>query len=387
MNERPIAVGIDIRLIGKQRTGDEVVFFQLVRELIRRNDKDILYQLFTDETSDDTLAALRLKLGALGRADVEIVSLPARNRFFWNLFVLPWRLFRQPVDVFHTQYILPLFLPKRLKVVTHVHDISFRAHAEWIGWSDRFFLGLFMPRTFTRSDVIVTPSDFTRSEILAYYAVPEERVVVVANAAAEEWFQPIDRGEIERVAALHGLSPGRYFISSSTMQPRKNIPFLIDAFIKAKKRHGLDFPLVLTGNLGGHNIDRSVREKSEEKGIVLVGYVSDAELRALVAGAAAAILPSLYEGFGIPIEEALAVGTPVFASDIPVFREVGKERVRYFDPLLLAPLAETLYTFSIDIPSEKHQTVSVSGGQEAYSWAKSAAKLASLYRVSAGRLW
>jgi hypothetical protein len=108
MNERLITVGIDIRLIGKQRTGDEVVFFQLVRELVRRQDSDIRYELFTDEQSADRLAALRSRLEALGRGDIEIISLPARNRFVWNGWVLPWRLFRHPIDVFHTQYILPL---------------------------------------------------------------------------------------------------------------------------------------------------------------------------------------------------------------------------------------------------------------------------------------
>jgi glycosyltransferase involved in cell wall biosynthesis len=377
--ENRLTVGIDIRLIGKQRTGDEVVFFQLVRSLIRRQDAGIRYELFTDESADDRLAALRLRIEALGREDIEIVSLPSKNRFWWNGAALPSRLWRSPVDVFHTQYILPLWLPRAVKVVTHIHDISFRIHPEWISWKDRFFLSLLMPRTFRRSDRIVVPSEFTRREIMSKYGVPMERIVVVENAAAPEWFLPTPAEEIERVAKEHGLVPGRYIISSGTMQPRKNISFLIAAFHEANRSHPLGLKLALTGNPAGHNVDtQAIREGDET--VVYTGYVPEADLRALVAGAAVYVFPSLYEGFGIPIEEALAQETPVLASDIPVFREVGGDRIAYFDPMKLAPLAETLYTFSIDILSGKREKKPFSGSKQRYSWTKSAEKLALLYR-------
>lgn len=377
--ENVLTVGIDIRLIGKQRTGDEVVFFQLVRQLIRRHDPGIRYELFTDETTDDRLAALRLRLEALGRSDVEIVSLPAKNRFWWNGVALPWRLWHSPVDVFHTQYILPLWLPRSVRVVTHIHDISFRVHPEWIGWKDRFFLSLLIPRTFRRSDRIITPSQFTRGEIVAKYGILEDQIIVIENAAAEEWWQPTSPEEINRVTKKYGIAPNRYFLSSGTMQPRKNIPFLIDAFREAGRNRPTGLKLVLTGNPAGHNVDSRVVETGDDA-IVYTGYVSDADLRALVAGAAAYVFPSLYEGFGIPIEEALAKGTPVLASDIPVFHEVGGDRIAYFDPRALAPLAETLYTFSIDILSAKREKKPFSGTEQRYSWAKSAEKLVQLYR-------
>lgn len=375
-----ITIGIDIRLIGKGRTGDEVVFFQLVRELIRRRDEGIRYELYTDETKDDRLASLHLKLETLGRPDIEIVVLPARNRFTWNAFVLPWRLFRRPVDVFHTQYILPLFLPRRLKVVTHVHDISFRVHPEWVSLVDRFFLAVFIPHAFSRSDRILTPSHFTRDELAKHYDIPKDRIVVVENAAAEEWFQPTSEETIQRVTRKYGVKPQHYFISSGTLQPRKNIPFLIEAFLLALKEHGdFDQALVLTGNPSGHNVDVRTRETGHAR-IIYAGYVSDEDLRSLVAGARAYVFPSLYEGFGIPIEEALAKGTPVLASDIPVFHEVGRDRVGYFDPRTLAPLAKNLYTLSIENSAERLGNKPFSAENRMYSWAKSAARLASLYQ-------
>lgn len=376
--ESTLTVGIDIRLIGKGRTGDEVVFFQLVRELIRRKDAGLRYELFTDESSDDRIAALRLRLEALGRSDVDIVSLSARNRFWWNGIALPWRLFRSPVDIFHTQYILPLLWPRRTKIVTHIHDISFRIHPEWIGWKDRLFLALLIPRTLRRSDRIIAPSEFTRKEIIAQYGVPADRVVVIENAAPEEWFLPTAGEAIERVAKKYGVDPGRYLISSGTMQPRKNIPFLIAAFREANRSRPLGLKLVLTGDPAGHNAD--LRAKAADENIVYPGYVSDVDLQSLVAGAAGYVFPSLYEGFGIPIEEAIAKGTPVLASDIPAFREVGGGRITYFDPVDLASLAETLYTFSIDILSEKAEKKPFSVSDKRYSWVASAEKLALVYR-------
>ncbi len=380
----PLTVGIDIRLIGKQRTGDETVFFQLVRELIRQHASDIRYELYTDEARDDQLAALRLKLDALGREDVHIVSLPAKNRFLWNAIVLPVRLFRHPVDVFHTQYILPLLLPRRLKVVTHIHDVSFYAHPEWIGRSDLFFLRLFLPRTFSRSDCVIVPSEFTRSEVLEYTALPAQRIRMINNAVAEEWYQPISLEMIRAVTARYGLAPYHYFISSGTLQPRKNIPRLIEAFRRAVQTHGLTHALVLTGSLSGHNVDPQIQSATRGN-IIYSGYVSDEDLRALVAGAAGYVFPSLYEGFGIPILEARAQGTAVLASDIPVFHEVGGEQIQYFNPCSLAQMTEKLYTFSIDNLEEKPEDKRFSSDDRPYSWTRSAIQLAQLYRLLGGR--
>jgi glycosyltransferase involved in cell wall biosynthesis len=219
---------------------------------------------------------------------------------------------------------------------------------------------------------------FTRDEIGAYFDVPPERIAIIANAAAEEWYQPIPATEIEAVMMKYGLTRGQYFISSGTLQPRKNIPFLIEAFHQSVHKHGLAHTLVLTGNPAGHNVDVRVRAAIGEDRIIYTGYVSDADLRSLVAGAAAYVFPSLYEGFGIPIEEALAQGTTVLASDIPAFREIGRDRIHYFDPRALAPLADNLYTFSIrnDSARERHAGRSV----PIYSWTVSAAELVELYR-------
>ena len=119
-------IGIDIRNIGRRRTGDEVVFFNLVRELLKIDRKNE-YLLFIDERTDGDLRELARRLGMADHLSARFVCLPARNKFDWNAWWLPRYLRTHVVDVYHTQYIVPLFVPKRTKVVTHIHEIG-RAH-------------------------------------------------------------------------------------------------------------------------------------------------------------------------------------------------------------------------------------------------------------------
>lgn len=374
-------VAIDIRLIGRKRTGDETVFRNLVSVLVRRRDETIRYLLLTDRTEESELDELRTILGVNESADVTLVPLRASNRFLWNLFVLPRFLMTTPVDIFHTQYILPAFIPRRTNIVTHIHDISFRRFSEYISWTDRIFLGCFIPRTMRRSDLLVTPSRFTKDEIVAAYGVPPERVTVVPNAADSRFSDPVSEEDIERVRQKYDLSK-RFILSVGTMQPRKNIPTLIRAFHELRKRTP-EYSLVLVGGRGGHNYDREIehiiRARDLGEAVHFPGYVDDADLPAIYAAARLLVLPSRYEGFGVPIIEALAAGTPVIASDIPPFREVGGEAVRYFPLDDIAVLTDTMYTFSMDTDARKR---ALSLGQErsrVFSWESSADTLMRAY--------
>jgi len=166
------------------------------------------------------------------------------------------------------------------------------------------------------------------------------------------------------------------------MQPRKNIPLLIRAFARIRK----DFPdlrLVLVGGRGGRHYDEAIDAAIEEEGladsVIFPGYVPQEDMPALFRLARILAFPSRYEGFGIPILEAFAAGTPVAASDIPPFREVGAEAALFFDPTDIATCAESLYTLLID---ENARTRGERSGKDRlakYSWTESAQKILSCY--------
>lgn len=372
-------IGIDVRLVGQQRTGDEVVFFYLTRALIRLNE-GFRFRLYTHESDPKKITELKVQLGCSERSDVEVVSLSqGKNRFLWNMLVLPWELFRNPVDVYHTQYIAPLLLPKKVKLVTHIHDVSFAAHPEWIAPRDRFFLRRLIPRSLKRSDRIVAPSLFTKQEIERYYPAAREKVVVVPNACGEEWLTPVDQAQVLAVRSRYHL-PQRYIIASGTMQPRKNIPLLVRAW-RERPVALREVGLVLTGNRFGHHVDRALQSEAMVQDIIFPGYVDVPTLRALVAGASVAAFPSHYEGFGIPLLEAFASHTPVLASSIPPFVEVGGQAFLAFDPTSLDEMKKNLYSLLVE---GDQQNLLVAAGQERlshFSWENSAKLLLLEYKA------
>ena len=375
-------IAIDIRLLGKKRTGDETVFFHLTKEILKL-DTASQYRLLTDEPDPTKIQALAARLECAGQKNVAIVPLSAQNRFIWNLWTLPRYLFRNRIDVLHTQYILPLCIPKRTKIAVHIHDVSFRAYPAFIGWSDRLFLALLIPRSLRQAAIIITPSQFTKDEIVRYYGTRAEKIIVIPNAVGEDFLADVpedaarDRGLREKYHL-----PERFVLYVGTLQPRKNIPFLIEAFSRLK-RQVPEMKLVLVGNRTAHNADRRLDEviaRTQMEGeVIFPGFVDQADLPHIVRLAEIFAFPSLYEGFGIPLLEAMSQGVAVAASDIPCLREVGGDAAAYFDPQSLDACAEMLYTLFID---QKQKETLVRRGQErvrSFSWQASAVLLHNEY--------
>jgi len=375
-------IAIDIRLIGRKRTGDEAVFRNLVRETLLA-DSDDRYLLLTDRSDEATRSAIFMAVGTGDRLpdNAEIVVLPTANRYTWNLFSVPGFLFRRKVDIFHTQYILPAFVPRRTRVVAHVHDISFRVFPKYVSLADRMFLSIFIPDTMRRADLIVTPSRFTKDEIISRYGVPETRLTVVPNAVDAAFLSSPTREDLTRARSRNGL-PDSFILSVGTMQPRKDIPTLLRAFSGLRN----DFPelrLVLVGGRGGKNYDRTIETVLSEEGledaVIFSGYVPEEDMPALYASARALAFPSRYEGFGIPLLEAFAAGTPVVATDIPLFREVGSDAVSFFPPGDVAVLRESLYTLLIDGHLREDRLRAGKERLAEYSWAESAREMLAGY--------
>lgn len=370
---------IDIRVLGKKRTGDEAVFFNLTKELLAL-DQEHDYRLLTDERDPEQRALLAQRLGCAGQKNVQLVPLFGRNRFLWNLFSLPWFLLWHRVDTFHTQYILPAFVPKRTKVLLHIHDVSFRAYPRLIGWPDRVFLNLLLPHALRRADCILTPSHFTKEEVTRYYGTASDKIAVIPNALSGEFLQG-DQGDLSQIRNTYRL-PERFILFVGTLQPRKNVPLLIRAFAGVRQQlPGLE--LVLVGSRTGHHFDPAIDQAISELGVQahvhFPGYVATADLPGVIRLASLFAFPSLYEGFGIPLLEAMSQGVPVAASDIPCFREVAAQAAQYFDPTSIASCQEKLYTL---LTQKELRDSGISLGKDRlalYSWKKSAESLLALY--------
>jgi glycosyltransferase involved in cell wall biosynthesis len=402
-------IGIDIRNIGKQRTGDEVVFFNLVKNLALIDDENE-YLLFTDITDTTVLQYTVAKLGIVDKKNFKIVSLSLsflrkqestlpksrlcrfrikcgmtliNNKFLWNLWTLPNYLRRNPVDIYHTQYVTPFFISRNIKIITHIHDVSFLAYPEFIKKSDLFFLKLLIPKSLKRADKIIAVSEFTKNEIIKYYQIDPEKIETVYNAVSEDFLRSDYSGnELFEIRKKYNL-PEKYALYIGTMQPRKNIPMLISAFAGIKNKIP-DIKLVLAGNRKAHNFDKKIDEEIKRLGmeneIIFSGFVDEKDKAALFQLSEVFVFPSLYEGFGIPILEAFAFKIPVLASDIKVHNEIAGKGALFFNPINLDDFSEKLYTSIIDENLRKELINLSSNRLKFFSWEKSAQEILSIYK-------
>lgn len=243
-------------------------------------------------------------------------------------------------ELFHaTEHLL---LPLRsIPTVLTVHDLIFRHLPEHHKPLNRWYLNLALPLYCRRATHIIAISECTRRDLMAAYDLPPGRITVV-HEAADPRFHSQPPEAVDAVRARYGL-PERYILFVGTVEPRKNLTRLLEAF-EAVHSTGLTDGLVIVGRRGWLYGDFFARlERSPVREAVrFPGYVPDEYLPAIYAGAQALAFPSLYEGFGLPALEAMACGTPVACSDASALPEVAGEAALYFDPRNVASIIDAL---------------------------------------------
>jgi len=250
---------------------------------------------------------------------------------------------RRPVDLLHVQYTAPPFAP--CPVVATIHDISFEHLPETFKRRSRAQLRLTVRRTARRAAHIITPSEYTRRDIINAYGLDPARVSVIPLAAATR-FAPIENAEeIARVRHLYGIER-EYILAVGSIQPRKNLARLIRAYAGLRReRPQVKLPqLVLVGKrawLYGETL-RTIEEEGIADRTRVTGYVSEEHLPALYSGATCFVYPSIFEGFGLPPLEAMRCGTPVITGDQTSLPEVVGDAGLTVDPFGERALAVAL---------------------------------------------
>ena len=270
-----------------------------------------------DRPADELVATAFTLRGRLpAQPGVRVRSRPAPARALQAAWARvewpPVELLTGPLEVFHaTNFVLPPL--RRARGVVTVHDLAYLHLTGTVSVASARYRDL-VPRSIARAAVVLTPSEAVAGQVRQAYA-PTVPVVVVPHGvdAGGGRAAPPDDALRERLAL-----PAEYVLFVGTLEPRKDLATLLAAHRLLRDAP----PLVLVGPAGwGAQVDVG--------GCVTPGYLDDAELRPVVAGASALVLPSRDEGFGLPVLEALAAGTPVVASDLPVLREVGGRHVAY----------------------------------------------------------
>ena len=340
-------IAIDADVLGRQRTGDETYVAALLRELVPLVDRE---ELFAVTRRPDLVPA-----------GVEAVQLAARSQIVRMTLSLP-RLLRQlHPDLAHFLYAIPPGY--RGRAVITIHDLSYERLPDVMGFRDRLLFRTQVPRSARRAERVLTGSELTKRDLIERYAVAEKRIVVTPYGVDPFYGPDGPRRD------------GHYALFVGAIQPRKDPVGAIEALALLNS----DLRLVLVGpeKSGGQDVRAAIQRLGIGDRVELVGHVERDELAALYRGAACLVFPSRYEGFGLPIVEAMASGTPVVAARAGAVPEVAGDAavlVEPGDPVALAG--------GIERALADRERLVAAGLERAkrYSWVETARQTLDVYR-------
>jgi glycosyltransferase involved in cell wall biosynthesis len=233
-----------------------------------------------------------------------------------------------------------------------------------------------------RARRLICNSQSTEADLVRQFPRAAGRTAVVPFAADRRFHEPVAAGELAEVARRHGVEPGRFVMATGTLEPRKNLARLIRAHAALPSGLRRDHPLLITGPRGWEERE-IVTAMAGGDGVTLAGYVPDDDLAALYAACAVFCYPSLYEGFGLPVLEAMAAGAPVVTSNVSSLPEVGGDAVRYVNPEDEAAIGAELERL-LGSPAERSELAERGRARAAeFSWERTTrAVLAELERAA-----
>lgn len=360
-------IALDCRTVTAPKTGDRTYALNLLRGLAEV-DRENEFLLYTWE---------RTTLTDVSNPRFSTVLLPSQPRWAWTPLAFPRDLRRRGADLAHVQYIIPPVSP--CPVVTTIHDIAFARFPGLFPLKHRVLLNLLIPFAARRSAAVITCSESTRRDLVELYGIPPEKIWVTPYAA-DSVYRPMDRDEARRAVRKRLRVPTPYVLSVGVLQPRKNLPRLVRAY----NRVAAEFPhrLVIVGKEGWANeeLRTAIRAAPPGKEPFFTGYVPDADLPPLYAGADLFAYPSLYEGFGLPPLEAMACGTPVLTGDTSSLPEVVGDAGVMVPPQSEEAIADAISALLSD--ERRREALSAAGIRRAaeFSWERTARETLNVYR-------
>jgi len=376
---RRLRIAIDAACLLKPKTGIGEYTLNLIHGLSRLEDPEfvLFYNSLRKHPWTERL------FDELGQSKIRLASLPIPSSLVgpaWQ--ICPWPpvdWVTGPVDIFHsTNYrVIPV---RRAKLVVTVHDLVVLKYPQYQfltrvkhveGWLRRL----------KRADAVVAISENTRRDIMEYLDLPGEKVHVIYQGYNSDLFRGDVSGEdVERVLRQHQLE-APYFLYVGTLEPRKNLVRLVKAFDLVRRKSPGNIQLVLAGGKGWkyEEIFDEIRKLNLHDSVRQLGYLPDEDLPGLIRGARAMVYPSLYEGFGLPPLEAMAVGTPVLTSNTSSLPEVVGEAAVMVDPEDIEGMAVAMERLWTD--ETWRESLRIKGYQQAqqFSWERSARQTMDLY--------
>lgn len=321
-------IGIDVTCLSMPKTGIGQYQYNLVNSLLKIDKKNEYHPYAFNLRDNSKYHSLNFKVHAH--------KIPQRLITAW------WMGIRWPhlehitdnCDIYQISEICQQ--PTKRKTVAFIHDLTTILYPDYHLLKNKILYHFRFKNIKKHADVVLTNSKHTKNDIIQHLGISNDRIVVTPFGV-DEMFKPTKGSMIE----------APYICYLGTIEPRKNLENLFKAFKRLKDQEAIPHKLVLIGKDGWfyEDIYKVMRELNLENDVVRLGFVPDEELPGLLSGAELFVYPSFYEGFGLPVLEAMACGTPVVTSRVSSLPEVGGEAVKYCNPDSYKDIAEKMFEF------------------------------------------
>lgn len=374
-------VGFDVRPFLKEETGVGLYFKNLLfalSKIDRENDYFLFSSSWKDRFDPKKVPPFAHKCFKDFRYPVRMVN------FLWNKLGWPSMglFFKTSLDLTHSP--TPLVLPSPGKKIVTVYDLCF---LEYPHLSDDESRHVFSPRieqSLHRADSVITISHFSKEQILKRFSVDKDKIHVTHLGIDHNFWREVAQEETERIKSKFNL-PSSYLLFVGAQEPRKNIGNLIEA-LKIIHSQYRKTPLVLAGSEGkdSANILDRIKTHDLKQWVHMTGYLNDFELKNIYRSATALIFPSLCEGFGLPLLEAMASGIPIIASHAPALPEICQDAALFFDAEQPEDMAEVILRVLKDTDLREDLVKRGNKRVQDFSWESTAEQTLSIYRSLVG---
>jgi glycosyltransferase involved in cell wall biosynthesis len=267
------------------------------------------------------------------------------SRVAWEQLTLPAEIRKRGIEVLHSPVnVLPEWVPQHCATVVTLHDLAFLRFPEVLTRPKRLYHRTFTVRSLQRATMLITVSNSTQRDAHELVGIPFERMQTVYPCIDERFSQQVTEEETTFFRKQKGLEEG-FILYLGTLEPRKNITAIIETYAILRQHYNVQQKLVLAGGKGWlyGTIFEKVKQLGLEENVVFPGFVAETEQALWYSAASAFIYPSLYEGFGIPVAEALACGVPVVTSNVSSLPEAGMNSALSVAPNDIKALTEALH--------------------------------------------
>jgi len=395
-------IGIDARTILNPEKGEAAGIghytYQLIRHLLEI-DKENDYFLFFDKTVQQK----RLKKFEQENVRFRFFPFISYNRFLpstYRNFLTTAFISRENLDIFHSP--IPS-LPQGYKAPTviTVHDLTIYKFPELYTNKEIMLLKLVIPKAIEMAGGIIAVSQSTKKDLGEIFGISTKKIEVIYHGIDSRFFRKCNTEEVDKVKKKYGITKD-YLLFLGTLEPRKNILRIVEAYERLRdrlvelpqlslkdplkkeslKNYSVDYQLVLAGQPGTHfkSIQERIKKSKYKDDIILPGYIDADDLDQLFEGAKIFVFPTLYEGFGIPVIEAMANGIPVVTSNVSSLPEIAEGKAILVNPFNVAEISQAI--FDLLTNNKLYNEISQKGREKAkeFNWEKTARETLNFYK-------